>query len=71
MKYSDISENQKLVEGVLVGNREEVDELIRRIEQEREDIFPTNIQILPKHTITLRLSVGDQINSENRRIRRE
>lgn len=71
MKRQDISENQKLVEGVLEGDRKKVDELIRKIKEVREDDFPANIQVLPKHTITFKLSVGEQINSNNRFIRRE
>lgn len=64
-------ERQKLVEGILLGDKKQIEKLIEKIEEVRNDNFPNNIQILPKHKITLRCSVGEQINPDKRNIKNE
>lgn len=65
------SESQILVEGILSGDKKQIEKLIEKIKEVRNDNFPDNIQILPKHKITLRCSVGEQINSDRRNIRNQ
>ena len=65
------SESQILVEGILLGDKKQIEKLIEKIKEVRNDNFPDNIQILPKHKITLRCSVGEQINSDRRNIRNQ
>lgn len=62
-------DSNKLVNGILTGDEKEVNELVKRIKEISNETFPDNIQLLPKHTITIRVSVGEQINPDNRRIK--
>lgn len=61
-------ENQELAEGILSGDKMQIEKLIHKIEEERNDNIPDNIQILPKHKITLHCTVGEQIDPERRNI---
>lgn len=62
------SAGHKLAEGILAGDTKKIDELIKKI---HDDTFPDHIQLLPKHTVTIKVSVGEQIDSNNRRIKLE
>jgi len=70
-KYDEVSESHKLVEGILSGDERKIEELIRKIKDTEENDIPNNIQILPKHKITIRCSVGDQLDPNKQNIRRE
>jgi hypothetical protein len=71
MRNENNPDSQKLVEGILSGDKEQIEKLIQKIEKVRNDNFPDNIQILPKHKITLRFSVGENITPDFRNIRNE
>lgn len=60
-----------LVDRILSGDMKKVEELINKIKEVSNDDFPDTIQVLPKHSITLRFSVGEKINSERRFIREQ
>lgn len=62
-------ERHHLVDGILTGKKEKIEELIQKIHRASNDTFPESIQILPKHTITLKISVGEQLDPDNRNIR--
>jgi hypothetical protein len=63
------ADNQQLVEGILAGDKTQIDELIKRLKANSPDTFPTNIQLLPQHTLTLTYSVGAQLPPDSRRLR--
>ncbi|GGG59447.1 hypothetical protein [Hymenobacter glacieicola] len=63
------AESQKLVDGVLQGNKQMIDELIQKLEHAGADVTSKNIQLLPKHTITLKLSVGEQLTPDTKRLK--
>ncbi len=67
----EIKSNDDLVDGILSGDMRKVEELINKIREVSNDNFPDTIQVLPKHSITLRFSVGEKINSERRLIREQ
>jgi hypothetical protein len=69
--YNRNPDRDELVEGILSGDEDKIDELIEKIEESEINDIPENIQILPKHKITLRVSAGEQINHDRRNIRRE
>jgi hypothetical protein len=65
----DENDNKEIVEGILTGNKKQIDKLIQKLNEENNTDWPENAQILPKHKITLRCSLGENINSENQRLR--
>jgi len=70
-KLPEHSESQELVEGILSGDKNKIDELIGKMKQMETNNVPKNIQVLPKHKITLRVSVGEQLSGDMRSIRQE
>ena len=70
-RLPESSESQQFVEGILSGDKKMIDELIGKMKQIENNDVPKNIQVLPKHKITLRVSVGEQINRDSRYIRQE
>jgi len=71
MKKQESSKNKEMVEGILSGDSKKIDELIKRIGEAETNTIPENIQILPKHKITLRVSVGEKINPDSRIIQNQ
>jgi hypothetical protein len=67
----DNYDNEELVEGILSGNRHKIAEFIKKINETEIGNIPGNIQILPKHKITLRYSIGEQINVQRQVIQKE
>ena len=64
------SKRQEIVEGILSGDRRKIDDLIKRINEVGIEV-PDNIQILPKHKITIRYVVGEQLSPDNQRLRNQ
>lgn len=65
------TESHQLVNGIIDGDNHWRDELIKKIEKVKSDNFPSDVQVLPIHTITLKLRLGGQISSNNRRLQTE
>ncbi len=56
----------KLANGILSGDQDSIDEFLKRLYKLSNDNIPNQIQFLPKHTITVKLSVGEKIDSNRR-----
>ena len=63
--------SQRLLEGIMSGDCKVIEELISKIRDVVPDKLIDNVLVLPKHIIKLRVSVGEQLNHNNRRIRME
>lgn len=71
MGHRDNPDSKQIVEGILSGDKKQIDKLIQKLNEENLEQRPENIQILPKHKITLRYSVGEKINSEMQRLKNQ
>jgi hypothetical protein len=67
----DNPDSKQIVEGILSGDKKQIDKLIQKLDEETKEKRPQNIQILPKHKITLHCSVGEKINSDMQRLKIE
>ncbi len=63
------TEGFRLVDGIVTGNQTIIEELLHMARISNPDDTPTSIQVLPRHTITMRVSVGEQLNPDNRRLK--
>jgi len=66
--YKNGSDNHEIVEGILEGNKEKIDVLIRKVQKSSDNKIPENFQVLPKHRITLKCVVGGQIDPQRSKI---
>jgi hypothetical protein len=58
IKISSSEEGQKLVEGILSGDKTAIEEVLKRVKEitgKESNFNPENIQIIPKHKITIKL----------------
>ncbi|MBG8556092.1 hypothetical protein [Hymenobacter guriensis] len=56
----------QLVDGIVTGKQEIIEQLLEKARASNLDGVPANIQIIPRHTITVRVSVGEQLDPDNR-----